>query len=77
MLRLEVLCDCGDCKVESYATLLNCKVETYWLEPTPQSQLDYYWYKDVDKSWKIQLHELNKEKYRCLCPISSTEWVIS
>ena len=77
MLGLEGLCDCGDCAGERFTTLLKGKVKICWLEPSPQSQLDYYRYRDVPKSWKRQLHELDTEKYRCYCPISSTEWVIS
>ena len=71
---LEGLCDCVGTRI---TTILEDKITICRLEPTPQSQLDYYRYRDVDKSWKKQLHELDRQKYRCHCPISSTEWVIS
>ena len=74
---LDGLCDCGDCSCsDRIGRLFDGKVTLCRLEPVPQSQKDYHRFRDILSSWTKQLHELDKDKYKCFCPVSSTEWVI-
>ena len=69
------VCDCGECDcLDRIARLFEVgKVQLCRLEPVPQSQKYYYRFGDILTSWTKQLHELDPHRYRCHCPISSTE----
>jgi len=64
----EGVCECiGDCP-----DLFQGKVNVCWLN-RPVTPLP-----DISRYWIRQIQEWNEEeRYKCLCPVSSTEWVIS
>jgi len=70
-------CDCGedDC-MSSFVKFLKDKVNVCWLGTVAQSRADLS-RQELPRYWLRRCQEMDPDRYRCLCSVTSSEFIYS
>jgi len=78
LLDFTWVCDCGEARCRSsFIRFLKGKVNVCSIGPIAQSHSDLIHRQEVPRSWLRQCQEMDPDRYKCLCSVTSSEWVYS